>query len=205
MRAMGLALFLASLAGVASAYESPEYTIIETLEGFEVREYAPYVVVETPVALKGASGSRNTAFRRLFGYISGNNLARREMAMTTPVVQAEQQGESIAMTSPVSESVQEDGTVWMQFVLPLSMTFEEAPQPLDPSVRIRQVDVERVAALRYSGSSGQRRFERMRQQMMESLADSQWRAEGTPRSAVYNGPFTPGFMRRNEVLVPVTR
>lgn len=205
MRPMALALFLASLAGAASAYESPEYAVIETLEGFEVREYAPYVVVETPVALEGESGSRNTAFRRLFGYISGNNLARREMAMTTPVVQAEQQGETIAMTSPVGEGEQDDGRVWMQFVLPSSMAFEDAPQPLDASLRIRQVGVERVAALRYSGSSGQRRFESMRQQIMAALDNSEWRPVGTPRSAVYNGPFTPGFMRRNEVLVPVAR
>ncbi len=93
----------------------------------------------------------------------------------------------------------------MQFVLPRSMTIDDAPQPLEASVRIRQIGAERLAALRYSGSSGQGRFEQKREELLALLGTSDWRVVGTPRSAVYNGPFTPGFMRRNEVLVEVEK
>jgi len=192
---------MAGFAGSAAAYESPTFTVVDTGEGFEVRDYAPYVVVETPMT----GESRNGAFRRLFNYISGNNVSHSEMAMTTPVVQAEEAGETIAMTAPVSEAVQADGSIWMQFVLPLSMTIDDAPRPHEVSVRIRQIGAERLAALRYSGSSGQRRFEQKREELLAALATSDWRVVGTPRSAVYNGPFTPGFMRRNEVLVAVEK
>ena len=70
---------------VAVAYEEPDYSVVRSEESFELRRYAPYLVAETD-APGSFSDSRNGAFRRLFDYISGENVAKQKIEMTVPVV-----------------------------------------------------------------------------------------------------------------------
>ena len=80
-RAIGLAVALcASLLAPAPAMaiEEPAYRVIESAPPIEIREYAPYVVAETRVA-GSFRDVGNEGFRRLFGYISGDNRAAAGM------------------------------------------------------------------------------------------------------------------------------
>jgi hypothetical protein len=64
--------------------------------------------------------------RRLFRYISGNNIARQEIAMTAPVIQS--RDEKVGMTTPVSQVA--DGNAYLvAFTLPSTYTVATAPQP----------------------------------------------------------------------------
>ena len=88
------------------ATESPKYEVLKKYDGFEVRQYAGYVVAETEVeASRGEAG--NQAFSRLGGYIFGGNTAKKEIAMTAPVTQSQR----IAMTSPVTQVA--SGSKWV--------------------------------------------------------------------------------------------
>ena len=92
-----------SLVGIRSTAE-PAYSVLKQDELFEVREYDQLIVVETVVdaSFDDAGG---IAFRRLFGYISGDNESAAEIAMTAPVMAADEStpaGEEISMTAPVT-------------------------------------------------------------------------------------------------------
>jgi len=184
------------------AYEQPNYEVRRSEPGFEVRSYAPYWVVETEVQGDFES-ARNAAFRRLFDYISGNNRAQQKIEMTVPVV-TRPSGEKIEMTAPVVTRSNEGGAGQiMQFALPSRFTEQTAPQPVDPQLQLRRVDAQWTAARTYSGRSSEDNYRQNEAELLRDLQAAGLVATGAPRFAVYNGPFTPWFMRRNEVIVPI--
>jgi len=186
--------------GVAMAIEEPEYEVVADHGDFEIRRYAPMILAETRVD-SDFEGAGNEAFRRLFGYISGDNAARAKIDMTAPVVQ-ELSSEKIAMTAPVVQ--QSDDSGWrVAFVVPAEYSWETAPQPTDPRVSLRQVPERLVAAVRFSGTWGEERFIGHEGELRQRLTEHGLRPIGEAVYARYNPPFTPWFMRRNEVMIPV--
>ena len=196
------ASFLAS-PEVAMAIEQPEYTVVRQEGAFELRRYAPYLLAETEVESEFMQAG-NVAFGRLFRYISGDNTARAEIAMTAPVEQAKR-GEKIAMTAPV-EQARADGVYRVAFVVPRKYTRETVPQPTDPRVRIREVPARSIAVWRYSGRWTEENFRGHEQELRAKLAALGLKPEPGDSAIIarYDAPFMPWFMRRNEVLIPVT-
>ena len=186
------ALMLALMTGVnAMAVEEPDY---------EVRRYPSYVVAETLVT-GSLRRSGNSAFRILFGYISGKNDAAQDIAMTAPVTtRSAERGQKIAMTAPVITAGNEDA-YYYQFILPAEFTIESAPRPRDERVRIREVPERVVAVRRFSGLWRDGNVERHEQALTEALLQNGWTASGEPYLARYNGPMTPWFLRRNEIMI----
>jgi hypothetical protein len=185
----------------AMATEEAPYTVIKTDDIFELREYAPQVLAE--IIVEGdLEGAGNKAFRPLFRYISGDNKSRNKIAMTAPVSQ-EQTGEKISMTAPVSQqSVQ--GKWAISFMMPASYTMETLPIPDDPNIKLRQVPARRVAVVRYSGFWSEEKYLLHKEKLEKWIKDNRYTVTGEPVWARYNPPFTLWFMRRNEILIPVT-
>jgi hypothetical protein len=185
----------------AMAIEEAAYTVVKSAGSFELRDYAPHIIAETVVegSLEDAG---STAFRRLFRYISGDNRSRGKIAMTAPVSQ-ESKGEKIAMTAPVGQ--QAVGGKWsVSFTMPSSYTLETLPLPDDASVTIRQVPARRMAVVRYSGTWSEKNYLRYRGELEAWMRENRLTAAGEPVWARYNPPFTLWFLRRNEILIPVT-
>jgi hypothetical protein len=182
------------------ATEEAPYSVVKESGEFQVRDYEAYILAETMVdgTLEEAG---NKAFRRLFAYISGANHSRRSIAMTAPVSQ-EPSGEKIAMTAPVSQ--QPVAGKWaVSFMMPARSTIETLPVPDDSSITLRQVPAHRVAAVRYSGLWSEQRFLRHKQKLENWMGDNNLKRIGEPVWARYNPPFTPWFLRRNEILIPI--
>jgi effector-binding domain-containing protein len=194
-------LLLITGATTAMATEEAPYTIIKTDDIFELREYAPQVLAE--IIVDGdLEGAGNKAFRPLFRYISGDNKSRGKISMTAPVSQ-EQKGEEISMTAPVSQqSVQ--GKWAVSFMMPASFTMETLPTPDDPNIKLRQVPARRVAAVRYSGFWSEEKYLLNKEKLEKWIKENRFTVTGEPVWARYNAPFTPWFMRRNEILIPVS-
>ena len=184
----------------AMAIEEATYSVARKDGKFEIRDYAPHILAETVVegTLEEAG---NKAFNRLFRYISGDNRARNKVAMTAPVSQ-ESTGEKIKMTAPVEQQrVQERWAV--SFMMPATYTLEALPAPDDPKVTLRQVPARRIAAVRYSGFWSEKNYLQNKLELESWIHEQGLTIAGDPVWARYNPPFTPWFLRRNEILIPV--
>ena len=187
--------------GVAMGVERAAY-IVEKKDGaFEVRQYASQIVAE--ITVDGTmEEAGNKAFRPLFNYISGANRTQGKIAMTAPVSQ-QLDGEKIAMTAPVGQEAISNRWA-VTFTMPTNFTLATLPSPTDEKVRLRAIPARRTAAVRYSGTWSQDRYERNLARLRDWMKTNGLIAAGEPVWARYNPPFTPWFMRRNEILVPTT-
>ncbi len=193
-------LALTTLAMPSLATEEPAYKVVRQLEGVELREYAPYSVAEVIVAGPAADAG-SQAFPILAGYIFGKNKGERNFAMTAPVTQVAVPVK-LDMTAPVTQTVAPGG-FRVQFVLPRGVTAASAPEPLDPRVQLREAAAARVAVIRYSGlwSASNDADHLATLQAALSAAGLTWSGEAV--YARYNPPFTPWFLRRNEIWLQV--
>lgn len=162
--------------------ESPVHTVVSAEGPCEIRDYPALTLVSTPMQKRGSDGS----FMRLFGFISGRNAT----------------GEKIAMTTPVLMTGEESGT--MSFIVPKDVAAKGAPAPASPEVSLGSVPPARYAVYRYSGSASPTRGKAAAQKLLEWASARHLETEGAPLFAYYNPPWTPWFMRRNEVLVKLT-
>ena len=184
----------------AIAIEEATYNVVKRDGKFEIRDYAPHILAETVVE-GDLEQAGNKAFSRLFRYISGENRSREKVAMTAPVSQ-EPMGEKIKMTAPVGQQrVQERWAV--SFMMPASYTLETLPVPEDPKVTLRQVPARRMAAVRYSGFWSEKNYLRYKMELESWIHERGLTIVGDSLWARYNPPFTPWFLRRNEILIPV--
>lgn len=189
----------------AMAIEEPAFDVLVTADDYEIRRYAPYIVAEVDVDgdMKKAG---NDAFRILAGYIFGDNEPGQKMAMTAPVTtKPAGQGQRMNMTAPVLSSPADDSTeaYTYAFVMESRYSMEGLPKPLDSRIRLVEIPAKVVAARRYSGSWSNKNFLKNRDTLLAALQDDGVVPSGQPWLARYNSPFTPWFLRRNEVLVEI--
>lgn len=167
---------------------------------FEVRTYAPRVIAETDV--RGPErDALNEGFRRLAAYIFGKNSARGEVAMTTPV--AARRTERVAMTAPVEQIPAGEGTWIIAFTMPSDRTLATLPAPTDERVVLRPLPPVRYAAVRFGGGWSEARDRRETERLRAWMTSRGLEARGAPEIARYDPPWTPPFLRRNEILVPI--
>lgn len=181
--------------------EEPKFTLVEQSGAFELRDYPSLLVAEATV-----KGARTVAiaegFRVIADYIFGNNIAAEKVAMTAPVTQ--QSGAAVAMTAPVTQ--QAAGDSWtVRFIMPSQYTLETLPKPKNPAVTLKQVEGQRMAVLRFSGTADDQMLKYKSEMLAAEIAKRSLSATAAPTYAFYDPPWTLGFLRRNEVMVPVGR
>ena len=186
----------------SKATEEPDYTVVQKLQDIEVREYAPYAVAEVVVPGPAAEAG-NQAFPILAGYIFGKNKGERKFAMTAPVTQAAAPVK-LEMTAPVTQTA-EQGGYRVQFVLPKGVTQADAPEPLDARVTLRTIAPSRVAVIRYSGFWSDANYNQHLKKLQVALRAANLVSVGEAVYSRYNAPFTPWFMRRNEIWLHLTK
>jgi len=164
-----------------------KYEVLREIGKVEIRRYPLLVIARV-------NGYGDGGFNLLFSFITGNNRQKSNVAMTAPVV-----SEEIAMTAPV---LSEAGSI--AFVMPEGFTLESTPEPLDNQVKIVEIPERVVAALRFSGRWSNSLFKKKSKELLEELKKANIKTQGNVFSMRYNGPFTPWFMRRNEVAVGAT-
>jgi len=191
---------LFAVSGCAMAVETPSYQVEAKAGQIEVRAYAPLLAAE--VRVRGERRAAiNRGFRTLADYIFGNNTAAAKVAMTAPVTQSA--SEKIEMTAPVTQSQAGEGAWAVRFILPAEYTLQTVPRPNDPAVALIEEPARRFAAIRFSGGASESALAAKENALRDYLAANQLVATGPAVYAFYDPPWTPPFLRRNEILVPL--
>lgn len=166
--------------GIAMAYEEPNYKKVHEAEIYEIRHYNQRIVVQT------TSNDGDNGFGKLFKYISGSNQGSQKISMTTPVTEIKNNGNRV-----------------MHFYLPSEFDQANTPLPSDDNVQISIMEEGYFAVIKYSGRSSDGNFYIHSDILKEELIKNKIEILGDPIKATYNSPFTPYFLRRNEVMYQV--
>lgn len=180
--------------------EEPAYTILEKRDGYEVRQYEPYIIAETDTS-GTYQEALNQGFSAIADYIFGNNTTNTSIAMTAPVLETE--SEQIAMTVPVINTFEEGTSRTVSFVLPSKYTMETLPRPNNPKVRLKEVPGKKAAVLRFNWYATESRVAAKKAALLEMLEGDNLSPVGAVQVAQYNPPFSLPLTRRNEIIIPV--
>ncbi|MEM1045282.1 MAG: heme-binding protein [Pseudomonadota bacterium] len=180
-----------ALAGAAWAWtfrgiETPAYSAIKSDGAFELRDYPKLVV-----ASFDAQGDRGVAVRRAFSPLADYIFAKKRS------------GEKIAMTAPVTQTPDADNWT-VSFIMPAGRTLNDLPDP-SGDVTLAEVAPRMMASYRFSGRWTDARFAEASDKLFAWVEQQGLTPAGEIEFAYYNDPFTPPFLRRNEVLIEVTR
>jgi hypothetical protein len=200
MKRFVLHCLIALMPQLGHAIEEPDFSVVKKIGAIEIRQYAPYVVAEV-VVNANANDAGNQAFPILAGYIFGKNKGEKKMAMTAPVTQTVAPVK-LEMTAPVTQAAVPGGHL-VQFVLPKTVTLATAPEPLDDRVKLREMPAASWAVITYSGTWSKSNFDENLSTLHAALKTADIATQGEPVLSRYNGPFTPWFMRRNEIWLAV--
>lgn len=156
--------------------ERPSYQVIGNLSSkVEIRQYEEQTWISTSYQTDDAS------FPVLASYIFGNN----------------QEGETVAMTAPVITDRK------MSFILPSGLSEANAPTPDGQAIDFTTVPARKLATLAFSWWTPQSRVEKKTIELLTVLREEGVETTGQPFLMRYNDPWTPPFLRRNEVAIEV--
>lgn len=136
--------------------------------------------------MQGRDSGMNVGFNRLFKFITGGNESKQKIAMTTPVF----------MTGNESNTT-------MAFVMPVKFTAEKVPQPVDATVKVRELPAGRFAVMRFSGGRSAKNEKQALDQLKHWMAVERMTELSPPMYGYFDPPWTPTFLRRNEVMLRI--
>jgi uncharacterized protein YxeA len=158
------------------------YVVKKKYKTFEIRNYESTLFTSVKLSTKGYKNSSSKGFSILAGYIFGNN----------------ERNEKIAMTSPVSMSLEDSTT--MMFMVPKKFNKDMLPKPNQSGIAFKEEPAKTMAAISFSGWANDIKIEKYKQKLIAALD-----AEGIKYSNRfyffgYNAPYEV-FNRKNEVIV----
>ena len=167
-----------------AGYESAPYRVVRSDGKFELRDYPSLTVVETLMDRTGQGAGGG--FNRLFHFITGRNEAGEKIAMTTPVF----------MSGNGSNST-------MAFVMPATMKAAQVPKPSDGSLMVRELEPGRFAVLRFIGGRNLKNESETLSRLKAWINTQGLKPASTPVYGYFDPPWTPTFLRRNEVMLRI--
>lgn len=173
--------YIAATRGV----KTPDYTVLRADGDIELRRYPPLVLAQVT---RGGSrrGAVQAGFSPLARYIFAKDRA----------------GSKIAMTAPVVQKPSADGWA-VSFILPAEVSEDDAPEPSGDVALVTEPE-RLMASLRFSGTWTDARFEAATARLRRWIKAEGLTEKCAAEFGYYNDPFTPAFLRRNEVLLEVS-
>ena len=199
---IALCLALCLQGQFAMADEGPRYRLLETPsflknQAIELRHYEESLIASVMVRSDSWRGAANRAFDPLAGYIFGLNNRSEKIGMTSPVATTKTQ-------APDGEAVWQ-----VRFFMPTRYQLETLPMPAEGYISLESLPETDFAAIRFSGpasgAAAQANFAKHEAQLRQALTQQDISIISEAHYAVYNGPWTPPMLRRNEVLIAIKR
>lgn len=179
---------------IVNNVETPDYRVVRSEGTVEIRDYPSMRVAQ--VVTEGERWQAvSSGFRPLANYIFAKN----------------RDGDKIAMTAPVTQNLQETaagpeaakGSWQVRFIMPKDYRLDALPRPGDPAVTLLELSPQRRVAIRFSGVATDTLLAEQEAKLRRWALAEGIEVTGPPTFAYYNDPFTPGFLRRNEVLLDI--
>ena len=169
--------------------ERQEFKVLRTYDDFELREYLPCVIAEVKVSAQYSTAA-SSAFASLFNYISAGNKSSAKIAMTAPVIAAQ--------NADSSESDE-----WcISFVMPSGATFGQLPQPNDSQVKLRELASETCVAKSFRGRATEELSQKITQELRATASKANIALSNETRICRFDPPFKPGLFHYNEIVIP---
>jgi len=165
--------------------EKQKYRVIKKEKEFEIRFYPPAIFATTRSVAKSYRELGNTGFRKIAGYIFGNN----------------ETSAKIAMTAPVHMDINEKGSS-MSFVMPSEYTLDKLPRPTDARVELHESPAVYIAAIEFSGYANDQKINQYKDQLSQILNKKGIKTIGNPTYLGYNAPYEL-IGRKNEVVIAI--
>jgi hypothetical protein len=169
--------------------ERQEFRVIQSYDGFELREYLPCSLAEVKVSADYSSAG-SVAFRSLFGYISQGNKRSEKIAMTAPVISAQKADKAA------------DDEWFVSFVMPAGSTKGDMPDPNDPRVVLRQLEAESCVAASFRGKASEDLAKKKVAELRALAAKENIALSDETRICRFDPPFKPGILQYNEIVIP---
>ncbi len=188
---MACVLVLWTAAGMATAGRAEELKPLVTLErdGYFLGLYPAHTLASTEVEGERYTRAMFRGFEVLNRYISGNNDQKKRVPMTAPVLQ---------------QVTGNSGEFIISFVLPWELTRTESePKPSDQRVFLQRRPTLLVAVRPFSGYATSEYAAEQIAILKDLLERDGYLKSGTPAVAQFDPPWTPPFMRYNEVWWPL--
>ncbi len=165
--------------------EKQAYKVIKKEDEFEIRYYPPATFATIQSSAKNYRELSGSGFRKIAGYIFGNN----------------ESSSKIAMTTPVHMDINDEGSS-MSFVMPSAYDINNLPRPNDANVKLHQTPGEYVAAISFGGFANDASIKRYAAELEKALGNKGIKSIGHFRYLGYNPPYQL-IGRKNEIIVTV--
>jgi hypothetical protein len=162
--------------------ETYPYVVKKKYKQFEIRSYETTLFTSVKLSTKDYKKSSSKGFSILAGYIFGNN----------------ERNEKIAMTSPVSMSLEDSMT--MMFMVPKKFSKDMLPKPNQSGIEFKEEPAKIVAAISFSGWANDTNIEEYKQHLKAALDAEGIKYTNQFYFLGYNAPYEI-FNRKNEVIV----
>ena len=190
-------MFVVILFGMMAAWylvpkflETPAYKVVEKDRNIEVRYYESMLLQSVKVSGNQYKSLRQ-GFRPLVNYIGAKG----------------REGEKISMTAPVMQSLGNTNNQWIvSFSMPSKYSKKTLPEPNNKQVYSEQLKPIMAAVIRFSGKTDRSGslIKEKEKTLLNWLKNRDFKIVSKPKYLFYNDPSTPGFLRRNEVMVIIS-
>ena len=165
--------------------EQPKYKVVRKENDIEIRRYEKILTSSVKVYGNQYNALRS-GFQPLVRYIGAK----------------ERDSEKISMTAPVIQTTNDESENWtVSFAMPSKYNTDNVPKPANDDIYFEEIQPSLAAVIRFSGVADTSLLTEKVSVLKRWLELNGFTESSSPKFLFYNDPTTPGFLRRNEVMI----
>lgn len=168
--------------------ENPKYTILEKNNHFQIRKYDEMTIAKITTVGERYEGLRK-GFIPLARYIGAKD----------------REGPKISMTAPVMQQKIINDNWEISFYMPSKFDTDQLPISENNQIKIVTTPSTIMAVITFSGVAKTELLENKFTNLIKWIEEKNYEIilGSKPIYSYYNDPSTPGFLRKNEIMIPV--
>ena len=169
--------------------EQPKYKVVRKENDIEIRSYDKILMSSVKVYGNQYNALRK-GFQPLVRYIGAK----------------ERDSEKISMTAPVIQATNDESENWtVSFAMPSKYNIDNLPKPSNDDIYFEEIQPSLAAVIRFSGVADTNLLNQKASVLKRWLELNGYTESSSPKFLFYNDPTTPGFLRRNEVMIIIDK